>query len=651
MSLKPFLLIAFIFLVSNAFAQNPELHTKDKSALNHFKRANGFYRNYELLEAEKELKKAIRIDPEFLEAHLYLADIYIQAKREKEAMYKFQRVIEIDPTAYPNVFIDLGSLYFQNGEYQKSKDIYTQFTQIDSLSDNNSILAAKGIERADFALRAIENPVPFEPKNLGQEINSPYSEYFPSMTVDDQTILFTRAVPYRYAASNKQEDFFISEKIDGQWSNANGVGEPINTDNNEGAPSLSADGQILIFTACERYGEYGDNRIGYGSCDLFFSVKNGNEWSQPKNIGQPVNSYHWESQPSFSSDGKTLFFVRNIRNRTGEVEQDIYRTRIQNDGSWSVPQKLGPNINTPGREESVFIHPDGQTLYFSSDGHTGMGGLDIFMSQKDENGEWGEPINLGYPINTHNDENSILISSDGKYAYFASDRDGGYGGLDLYYFELPDEFRPKPITYLKGIVYDAETKQKLRAAFELIDVDNDSTIITSFSNDVTGEFLVALPSDKNYALNVQRDGYLFYSDNFSLKGFFSKLEPFLKDIPLQPIKIGERIVLRNIFFELDKYELQSESITELTKILDFLNKNKKLSVELSGHTDDQGSDEYNQELSEMRAKAVYEYLVLHGIDKNRMTFIGYGEEQPIESNENPEGRASNRRTEMKIIGI
>ncbi len=651
MSLKPFLLIAFIFLVSNAFAQNPELHTKDKSALNHFKRANGFYRNYELLEAEKELKKAIRIDPEFLEAHLYLADIYIQAKREKEAMYKFQRVIEIDPTAYPNVFIDLGSLYFQNGEYQKSKDIYTQFTQIDSLSDNNSILAAKGIERADFALRAIENPVPFEPKNLGQEINSPYSEYFPSMTVDDQTILFTRAVPYRYAASNKQEDFFISEKIDGQWSNANGVGEPINTDNNEGAPSLSADGQILIFTACERYGEYGDNRIGYGSCDLFFSVKNGNEWSQPKNIGQPVNSYHWESQPSFSSDGKTLFFVRNIRNRTGEVEQDIYRTRIQNDGSWSVPQKLGPNINTPGREESVFIHPDGQTLYFSSDGHTGMGGLDIFMSQKDENGEWGKPINLGYPINTHNDENSILISSDGKYAYFASDRDGGYGGLDLYYFELPDEFRPKPITYLKGIVYDAETKQKLRAAFELIDVDNDSTIITSFSNDVTGEFLVALPSDKNYALNVQRDGYLFYSDNFSLKGFFSKLEPFLKDIPLQPIKIGERIVLRNIFFELDKYELQSESITELTKILDFLNKNKKLSVELSGHTDDQGSDEYNQELSEMRAKAVYEYLVLHGIDKNRMTFIGYGEEQPIESNENPEGRASNRRTEMKIIGI
>ncbi len=651
MSLKPFLLIAFIFLVSNAFAQNPELHTKDKSALNHFKRANGFYRNYELLEAEKELKKAIRIDPEFLEAHLYLADIYIQAKREKEAMYKFQRVIEIDPTAFPNVFIDLGSLYFQNGEYQKSKDIYTQFTQIDSLSDNNSILAAKGIERADFALRAIKNPVPFEPKNMGQEINSPYSEYFPSMTVDDQTILFTRAVPYRYAASNKQEDFFISEKIDGQWSNANGVGEPINTDNNEGAPSLSADGQILIFTACERYGEYGDNRIGYGSCDLFFSVKNGNEWSQPKNIGQPVNSYHWESQPSFSSDGKTLFFVRNIRNRTGEVEQDIYRTRIQNDGSWSVPQKLGPNINTPGREESVFIHPDGQTLYFSSDGHTGMGGLDIFMSQKDENGEWGKPINLGYPINTYNDENSILISSDGKYAYFASDRDGGYGGLDLYYFELPDEFRPKPITYLKGIVYDAETKQKLRAAFELIDVDNDSTIITSFSNDVTGEFLVALPSDKNYALNVQRDGYLFYSDNFSLKGFFSKLEPFLKDIPLQPIKIGERIVLRNIFFELDKYELQSESITELTKILDFLNKNKKLSVELSGHTDDQGSDEYNQELSEMRAKAVYEYLVLHGIDKNRMTFIGYGEEQPIESNDNPEGRANNRRTEMKIIGI
>ncbi len=652
MSLKSCTLF-IIFLISISLsAQNQDLHTNSRSALSNFNKARFYYQKHDLLNAEKQLKQAIRHDSEFIEAHIALADLYSNVNREANAMEHYLRAIEIDPAAYPAVLYDVAGMKFNAGEYQESKDLYLKYKNTGELLPNDSAMVQKSLDKCDFALHAIANPVPFELKNLGEGINSRHKEYFPSITVDDQTFLFTRAVPYNNDPNRDQEDFYISHKTDSVWGEAYDIGMPINTSNNEGAPTLSADGNILIFTACERHRDYGNGREGFGSCDLFFSLKDGDSWTEPRNLGAPVNTYNWESQPSFSSDGKTLYFIRNIRTRDkSKIDQDIYVTELQNDGHWTVPKKLGPNINTPGREESVFIHPDGQTLYFSSDGHTGMGGLDIFRVQKDENGEWGEPLNLGYPINTHNHENSILISSDGKYAFFASNREGGYGGLDLYSFELPEKLRPKPITYLKGVVFDIETKQKLGAAFELINLDDGETVTTSFSNDKTGEFLVALPTDRDYALNVQKDGYLFYSDNFSLKGYHSKVEPFLKDIPLQPIKIGQKIILKNIFFELDKYDLREESLVELNKMLLFLAQNPKLSVEISGHTDDQGSDDYNQELSENRAHAVYEFLIKNGIDKERLSYKGYGESAPIEDNTNAEGRASNRRTEMKITGI
>ena len=300
----------------------------------------------------------------------------------------------------------------------------------------------------------------------------------------------------------------------------------------------------------------------------------GNRWAKPINIGPPINTRNWETQPSFSSDGKTLYFVRGTVTREGIKNQDIYYSQLSKDGYWGDPVSISSKINTPDREESVYIHPDNQTLYFSSNGHIGMGGLDIYMCKKQPNGEWGNPINLGYPINTNNDENSLLVSPNGEIAYFASNRQGGKGGLDLYQFDLYKEARPERLTYVIGKVFDARSKKPLGATFELIDLETAQTVIESESNIGNGEFLVSLTANKNYALNVSKNGYLFYSENFSLKEIADLSKPFQLDIPLQPIDIGSPVVLNNIFFETNMFNLKAESNAELQKLVDFLTLNK-----------------------------------------------------------------------------
>ncbi len=367
-------------------------------------------------------------------------------------------------------------------------------------------------------------------------------------------------------------------------------------------------------------------------------------WIEPENIGQPVSSKFWESQPSLSADGMSLYFVSNRDNN-----YDIWVTQLNQYGDWGKPQKLNNNINTSGYEGSVFIHPDNQTLYFSSDGLIGMGGLDIFMSRKDSTGDWGKAINLGYPINTHKDENSIVISAEGELAMFASDRADGFGGLDIYEFELYEDARPQYVTYMKGKVFDIETKKKLGARFELIDLKTSEVAIKSKANTGSGEFIVCLPTDREYALNVSYDGYLFYSENFNLEGVFSNTEPFLMDIPLKPIKPGESVVMKNVFFEHDKYLLLDESKVELGKLITFLEQNPEVKIEIGGHTDNVGDIAYNLELSQKRAKAVNDYLVEQGVDQVRLLYKGYGESQAVDSNETEKGRANNRRTEVRIL--
>jgi len=279
-----------------------------------------------------------------------------------------------------------------------------------------------------------------------------------------------------------------------------------------------------------------------------------------------------------------------------------------------------------------------------------LGGMDLFFSKKDSLGNWGSPCNLGYPINTNADEITIIVNSQGNLAFISSDNLGGKGKQDIYSFPLYKEAQPNPVTYFKGVVFDNDSKQRLEARFELIDLKTSKTVAESKSDPVNGEFLLVLPSNHDYALNVSKEGYLFYSDNFSLSGANSQTHPFLKNVPLKPIKVGESVVLKNIFFDTDKYILKEESLTELRKLLALLQKNPRLKVEISGHTDNIGSAEYNLSLSENRAKSVYEYLIHQHISKERITFTGYGLSKPLNTNETEQGRANNRRTEFKVTG-
>ena len=428
----------------------------------------------------------------------------------------------------------------------------------------------------------------------------------------------------------------------------------INSEFNEGAPTFSSDGQYIIFVGCETGAkgdyQYGGDRIGYGSCDLFYSQNNGTNWSKPVNLGPKINSKHWETQPSFASDGKTLYFIRGMnydRQRRNPNNQDIYVTEILENGQWSTPRKLSSKINTPYREESVQIHPDGKTLYFASNGHPGMGGLDIYMSRKLEDDSWSKPINLGFPVNTFLNENSILISPKGDLGYFSSDREGGFGDLDLYSFILSDKFKPQPITYLKGRIIDAESKLPLTASFQLSDLEKENVISQMQSKPGNGEFLITVPKSIDFALHAEKEGYMFYSRNIYRDNLSLSKDGFLI-IELEKIKPGT-FVLENIFFEKNKSSLKKSSYVELKKVLKLLQFNPHLKIQISGHTDSDGDDDFNFELSINRAKSVVNWLIQNNINKDRLSFKGYGETKPIEENNSFANKAKNRRTELTII--
>jgi outer membrane protein OmpA-like peptidoglycan-associated protein len=641
-NMRFFFFLVFMLFSSIVFGQ--QLSTKSKKAEKAYVNGENSFRAQDLAGAEKYFLKAVEIDPNFFEAFMMLGDIYEKNNDDTSAVIAYTKAIEIDPSIFPAVMFLTANVEFQNGWYAEAAKHYSMYIDSEGAYEKNLARAKKQLANCNFAMNALENPVPFDPKNLGEGINSSKNEYFPCITADNQTILFTRLLDDSRSYSGRQEDFFVAKMENGEWQKAKNIGPPINSVYNEGAPSLSADGNILIFTACENVNGYGAGREGFGRCDLFVSKKNGPAWTVPYNLGRPVNSSHWESQPSFSADGRTLYFVSN---RDGGY--DIFVSKVDTEGKWSEPEKLGPNINTSGYEGSVFIHPDNQTLYFSSDGHIGMGKMDIYLSRKDSLGNWGKAENLGYPINTFKDENSIVVSADGQLALFASNRKTGFGGLDIYGFDLYEEARPQPVTYMKGVVFDIESQEKLKANFELIDLQTGKTVISSFSDPGNGEFLVCLPANHNFALNVSREGYLFYSENFSLKGEHQQNAPVLKDIPLKPIKVGEVVILNNIFFESDKYDLKPESTVELEKLVDFLENNPSIKIEISGHTDNVGSTSYNIDLSENRAKAVYDFLINNHISPERLQYKGYGETLAIDSNDTEQGKANNRRTEFKIV--
>lgn len=630
-----------IMLFTNLILLNAQVSysTGKKSAIKAYHEGTRSLNAKQYDQAILHFNRAVSIDKNFIEAWLVMAQTYEEMEQYREAVRIYHKGLQIDPEFHPYSFIILGNLEFRLSKYEDAMKSYQAFLNTGSKNQKHIKVASKNIERCRFAIAAIANPVPFIPENMGPSVNSENNEYWPCVTADESTLIFTRLLKDTTSYPGYQEDFFISTRDKNGWSMAENAGLPLNSPLNEGAQALSADGRLMVFTACGR-------KDGIGRCDLYYSMKTGDTWSLPKNLGKPVSTVYYETQPSLSADGKTLYFACDRPGGFGDI--DIYISTMDDQNRWSTPRNLGENINTKGRDWAPFIHPDNQTLYFASNEHIGLGGFDLFYSRRDSAGNWGKPVNLGYPINTAKDEFGLILNAAGNKAYFASDKDS-VNGRDIYTFDLYNEARPTEVSYLKGKVYDADTKAALRAGFELIDLKSNQVINHSYSDSLTGEFLVCIPTGRDYLLNVSKYGYLFFSDNFSLNNVFEISEPFIKDVPLQPVKVGRSVVLKNIFFEFDSYLLKDESKIELDKLIRFLKTYPTVKIEISGHTDNIGSDEYNISLSRQRAGSVAEYLVNSSIDNERIKYSGYGSSKPLTSNDSEEGRALNRRTELVII--
>lgn len=628
--------------------------TAKGKAKNLFDRGMQYLINGKDDKALHDFYKVITIEPSFIDAHLQIAAIKYDRKELAAAENGFEKVLSINEDYNPKVFYTLAKTEARLEKYQEAIEHFEIFLTKPSKSQKLRDKANNYIAQYKFIAIAKQNPVPFQPKNLGNNINTNAFEYLPSLTADSETLIYTKRI---YG----QEDFYISEWENGAW----GLGTPMIEINdpmkNEGAQSISADGRFLAFTACDR-------RDGYGGCDIYYSEVRDGRWTRPANIKTPINSKAWESQPSIAADGQTLYFASTRAG--GKGKEDIWMSERDQYGKWQTPKNLGANINTPAQEQAPFIHPDGQTLYFMSKGHPGMGGTDLFYARKQADGTWGEAINLGYPINTEANEGALIISLDGKTAYFASDRDYDNASdilqaekkkeTDLYSFELYEAARPQAVTYVKATVSDGITGKKLVADVEFLDLQKQA-LHTKSITDNSGEFLVCLPIGKNYSLNVAKKGYLFHSENFALDQNASLAKPFLLDIKLYPIPIesnttintsqplvskNKAIILKNIFFETASAQLRSESLAELNKLKNLLEENPNLNIQINGHTDDVGSEESNRVLSDNRAKAVYTWLIDHNIAASRLKYKGYGEAQPIDSNDTEMGRQNNRRTEF-----
>ena len=632
--------------VETCFSQE-KYTTSNKKAIALFETALGYYNQGDIANTRNYIQSALEKDPNFIEPYLLLADIENELQHFDKEIEAFSKIIKINPDYNPKIYYLVAKSEMKIGNYSDAEIHLNKCLSYDDVDKETDSLATILIKNASFGAKAIKNPVPFNPINIGNYVNTEFKDYWPSLTADENTMMFTVQLPTKNRLPNgktqMQEDFFITYKNeDGSWSPSNNAGPPLNTDDNEGAQAISANAQFLFYTACNR-------KEDFGSCDIYFSEKIGNKWTTPKNIGTPINTNHWESNPSPSSDGRILFLASGGRTDS-KGGRDIYMCKKNEDGKWSEPVNLGDSINTSRNEYAPFIHPDGKTLYFSSDGWPGMGGQDIFYSKLKDDSTWSTPKNIGYPINTFVDDFGLIVNAHGNLALYSSNRKGSRD-WDIYQFELYNEARPTPVNWVSGIVYDKITKEKLEANVEMLELETSETVTCMKSDPFTGSYLACIPTEKNYALNVSKSGYVFYSDNFSLQGVTDFTKPYKLDVPLTPIQVGVSVVLKNIFFDTDLFNLKPESKAELSILITFMNDNKNVKIEIGGHTDNVGSQEHNLKLSQNRAKAVFDYLVANGINSSRLSYKGYSFSKPISTNETETGRALNRRTEFIVTEV
>jgi outer membrane protein OmpA-like peptidoglycan-associated protein/tetratricopeptide (TPR) repeat protein len=629
------LLLLCFFLESKSQWYDPE--KVDHKANTIYSLAINKAQNEEYAVAIKMINEALKIEPKYVDAYLSLAGIDANLKKYPESVINFEKAFSLD-SVYSNYYLLPYSISLAgNGRFDDALAAVNKFLANPSINERSTKAGEFRKKTYQFAIdyekaHPAKNYI-FAPQNLGDSVNTVDLEYFPSITIDGKKLIFTRRI-------KGNEDIYESNLVDGHWSKAYPLPGKINSSTfNEGAQNISQDGRWMIFTGCN-FPE------GLGSCDLYISYLNKDGWSEPQNLGRNVNSEFWESTPSLSPDKRDLYFSGNMPGGFGG--KDIWVCHREDNGKWSEPYNLGPEVNTAGDESTPFIHADNQTLFFNSNGLPGYSEKpDIFVTRKLPDGKWSKPENLGYPINTIEDEGSLVVAADGKTAYFSSDRSDTKGGLDIYTFELRPDIRPLKTLWVKGRVFDNKTKNGLPSTVELTDVSTRQ-LISKLQTDEDGNYLITLPVGKDYAFNVHRKGYLFYSENYNMSDISSD-STYTADIPLQPIAADAHIVLKNVFFDTKKMDLKPESITELDNVVRLMNENPNMKVMISGFTDNVGKPIDNLALSKGRAVSVVNYLISKGINNSRLSFKGLGETDPVADNKTEQGRTLNRRTELRVL--
>ncbi|MBL4710259.1 MAG: PD40 domain-containing protein [Flavobacteriales bacterium] len=599
-------------------------------------------------EAIEQYEKALEKNENHKNALCYLGYSYQAKENPQKALTYFQKLQNIDDGSYWAWYLfEKGKVNEELENWDAAAEDYRNFIKLYPKNPTKTHYIHRANCRLSYVLnvekiRSSKSNME-EPKNLGKTINTISADMMPQINPTGDRLYFTSERKGGFDDFDKDEendwgeDIYFTNKEGSNWGKPILLPEPINSYDNDGTSTFSADGQQMIYVKC------GDD--GVGSCDLFTAILNGDKWEQPQNLGNVVNSEEWDSQPTLSSDGNSLIFVSS---RVGSYDgsMDLYMSIKNKAEMWGPAQNLGPTINTPFGEKSPYLAPDGKTLYFSSIGHSGYGDYDIFVSVFEE-GKWTDSKNLGAPLNSSGEDTYFTISASGEGAYFASNR-SGEGGLDLFSVSIPEALRPKPSIIVRGVVTNAKSSSLIDAWVLVEDINTGELIATAKSNSLTGKYLVVLPSGRNYSVSANKEGFFFYSNKFEVPET-AKYEEIKKDIALKPIEKGARVVLNNIFFETGKATLTQESYIELGKAVALLNANRKMVVEVGGHTDNVGSDLTNMKLSHERAKSVRTYLVKSGISSERLQAKGYGETQPVAENETEEGRKANRRTEFVIL--
>mgnify|MGYP005840847421 CR=1 FL=1 len=639
-----FFWVGSLSLVASTQAFSVVRMPSSKKAIRLYNEAARHYIKKEYQEAVQLLEQVLKKEKQCIAAYLQLATIYQQLDETTVSHQLLDQAYSYLPAGQEaDLHYEIALLYYKLGLYSKAATVLqpwlAQETIKEPLSTKISTLGAN----LDFALEKVAHPVAFNPKKLLAPLNQFVSQYFPVLTIDQTSLIFTACQGYDV---QYRENLYISHKdAQGNWLPPVSMADQINAPtSNEGTCTISADKKMLVFTSCGRDGNY-------GICDLYISYQKEGVWTMPQNLGPNINAVGWQSQPALSADGKQLYFVSDRKGNYGK--KDIWKSTLQDNGQWSQAVNLGAPINSQSQEISPFIHPNGQTLFFASDRTPSMGGFDIYYANWIE-GQWSEPVNLGYPINNHKDQVSLFITADGQKAYYADGKHQGSHYYSSYLYELDmsqNLFDVPKSDFVTIKVLDHDLKKPISAHVDVYALDADTCQQKLQVDQSDGETIIVVNQGKEYLIYVHQDGYLFESIQVDYKQQDKPIIVPQAEVLLKPIQLNQTKILQNIYFDFDAYTLAPCSTIELNRLVAFLQANPKLSIALEGHTDDAGTINYNDQLSVKRAKAIYDYLVAAGIPASKLTYQGYGLSKPLVPNNSSANKQLNRRVAFRITHI